>query len=125
MIVADAPDNPATTYHPVAVTKATATGNFTFNHLFVTGNIDNAATTQYLVTQSGAQTNVTIKSDSCLYQVYLTKTNDKITNLKMKKTQLSNQTVSYVNYGVTNSLTHNSIFILPGTVTMTTITNCQ
>jgi hypothetical protein len=109
-ILADAPNNPATSYHPVAITKVTSTSAFRLNHLLVAGNTDSAVSYTLGSSHDSQSSNFTIVADSKVYKIGLIKSGSAVSGVVLQKTVGS--VVGYTSYNVPR-ISHSIIQITP------------
>jgi hypothetical protein len=105
--LADAPNNPASSYHPVAISRVKSKGNTDINHLLVVGNTDQKHTFSY---EDGV---FTIGNAENTYQVFLNKYLSSVTGMVLKRTEIKSSLTHYVGYTV-NQFLDDKISILSG-----------
>ena len=105
--VADAPNNPATSYHPVAISRITTNAAFYWSHLLIAG--DTSKSTAYYATHSATASNFTITAAGTQYIVTLYRSSNVINGLSMYDSSKK----QYTGYSVT-ALGQSSIVLLPG-----------
>ena len=111
--MANAPNNPSTSYHPIAVTKATTVGTYTFDHLIINGApVQNIG---YNVTRTDNQVDVTVKSEKSQYKVTLIKNNNVVNETKMTIIENTSQNVSCYGYSTTE-LSHGNVVLSSGKI---------
>ena len=102
-IVADAPNNPATSYHPVAISKITTNGSFYWNHVLVAGDTTKSAS--FVASHGDSYSNYTITAGSASYMLDLYRSASALTGMSLYDASSNRYTVYSAN------LRHNSIVI--------------
>ena len=105
--MADAPNNPASSYHPVAISRITTNTSFDLDHLLIAGDINNASYVTMKSAHAALSSNFTVDSYNGTHQITVFKAGSSVTGLLMFKNN------KYTSYSV-SSILHDTMAVKPG-----------
>ena len=108
-VVAKAPNNPASSYHPVAISQTKSTGKTEINHLLVVSDLS-AVTHNYTFTVQ--ENTYLIESPTGSYKVHCRKSSN--SNAEMLLEKFNENSVHYIGYSVHEY--HNSALQIQGLI---------